>query len=102
MQPGGEAYRGASLIRKRTPIGPHRTPMPRVLEGSQGGERFRMGEVPLYGAGQEQLSEKSGAQKQRAITRMVVGFAVAVAVLRVVLSGGIGPQERWVLPPRPH
>ena len=27
-------YRGTSLIRKRTPLGPYRRPMPRVLEGS--------------------------------------------------------------------
>ena len=66
--------------------------MPRVLEGSRGSGRFLMGEVLLYGARQEQLLEKSAAQKQRAITRMAVGFAVAVAVLRVVLSDGNGPQ----------
>ena len=40
-------YRGISLIRKRTPPGPFRRPMPRVLGGSQGGGRFLMGEVPL-------------------------------------------------------
>ena len=27
-------YRGTSLIRKRTPLGPYRRPMPRVLGGS--------------------------------------------------------------------
>jgi len=30
-------YRGTSLIRKRTPLGPYRRPMPRVLGGCQGG-----------------------------------------------------------------
>jgi len=40
--------RGASLTRKRTPLGPYRRPMPRVLGGSSGGSRFLMGEVPLY------------------------------------------------------
>ena len=34
---------GTSLIRKRTPLGPYRRPMPRVL----GGGRFLMSEVPL-------------------------------------------------------
>ena len=28
------AYRGTSLIRKQTPLGPYRWPMPRVLGGS--------------------------------------------------------------------
>ena len=45
----GVRYRGASLIRKRILLGPYRRPMPRVLGGSWGGERFLMGEVPLYG-----------------------------------------------------
>ena len=27
-------YRGTSLVRKRTPLGPYRRPMPRVLRGS--------------------------------------------------------------------
>ena len=35
-------YRGTSTIRKRTPLGPYRRPMRRVL----GGGRFLMGEVP--------------------------------------------------------
>ena len=41
-------YRGTSLTGKRTPPGPYRRPMPRVLRGSWGGGRFLMGEVPLY------------------------------------------------------
>ena len=39
--------RGTSLIRKRTPLGPYRRPMPRVLGGSYGRGRFLMDEVPL-------------------------------------------------------
>ena len=46
-QVGEPEYRGASLIRQRTPLGPYRRPMPRVLGGSEGGGRFFMGEVPL-------------------------------------------------------
>ena len=42
-------YRGTSLIRKCTPLGPYRRPMPRVLGGSWGGGRFIMGEVLLEG-----------------------------------------------------
>ena len=42
-------YRGTSLIRKRTLLGPYRRPMPRVLGESWWGGRFLMGEVPLYG-----------------------------------------------------
>ena len=34
-------------IRKRTPPGPCRTPVPRVLGRSLGGGRFLVGEVPL-------------------------------------------------------
>ena len=41
-------YRVTSPLRKRTPPGPYRRPMPRVLKGSWGGGRFLMGEVPLY------------------------------------------------------
>ena len=41
-------YRRTSLTRKRTPLGPYRRPMTRVLGGSQGVGRFLMGEVPLY------------------------------------------------------
>jgi hypothetical protein len=41
-------YRGTSLRRKRTPLGPYLMPMPRVLGGSRGGERFLIGEKPLY------------------------------------------------------
>ena len=42
------AYRGTSLIRKRTPLGPYRRPMPRILGRSRGGGHFLMGEVSLY------------------------------------------------------
>ena len=42
-------YRGTSLIRKCTPLGPHRGPMPGVPRGSQEGGRLLMGEVPLSG-----------------------------------------------------
>ena len=42
-------YRGASLIRKRNPLGPYSMPMPGILGGTQGVGRFLMGEVPLYG-----------------------------------------------------
>ena len=41
-------YRGTSLIRNRTPLGPYRRPMLRVLGGSEGDGCFLMGEVPLY------------------------------------------------------
>jgi len=44
----GLRYRGTTLNRKRTPLGPYRRPMPRVLGGSYGGGCFLMGEVPLY------------------------------------------------------
>ena len=44
----GVVYMGTSLIIKRTPLGPYHRPMPRVLGGSKGVERFLMGEVPLY------------------------------------------------------
>ena len=39
-------YRGTSLIRKRTSLGPYRRPMSRVLGGSQGGGHFLMCGVP--------------------------------------------------------
>ena len=43
----GRSYRGTSLIRKGTHLGPYCRPMPRVLGGSWGGGRFRMSEAPL-------------------------------------------------------
>ena len=39
-------YRCTSLTRKRSPLGPYRRPMPRVLWESQGGVRFLMSEAP--------------------------------------------------------
>ena len=39
---------GTSLMRNRIPLGPYRRPMPRVLGGSLGGERFLMSEGPLF------------------------------------------------------
>ena len=41
-------YRGTSLIRKCTPLGPYRRLVPRVLGWSWGGGCFLAGEVPLY------------------------------------------------------
>jgi len=43
----GPLYRGTSLIRKRTPLGPYRRPVRRVLGKAQWGGRFLMGKVPL-------------------------------------------------------
>jgi len=40
-------YRGSSHKRKRPPLGPYRTPMLRVLGGSQGVRRFLIGDVHL-------------------------------------------------------
>ena len=42
-------YRGTSLIRKRTPLGPYSRPTPRVLGGSEGVGRFLVTEVSLKG-----------------------------------------------------
>ena len=35
-----DGYRGTSLIRNSPPLGPYRTTMPEILEGSQGGGSF--------------------------------------------------------------
>ena len=53
--------RVTSLTRKRTPLGPHRRPMPRVLWGSQGGGCFLMSEKPLYSMGAVSLSSDGKA-----------------------------------------
>ena len=42
-------YRGTSLIRNRTPLGPHSRTMPRALWQPCGGLLFLMCEVALYG-----------------------------------------------------
>ena len=39
-------YRGTSLTRKGTTLGPYRRPMPRVLGGSQGAERLLCDAAP--------------------------------------------------------
>ena len=44
---GLDPYRGSSLKRKRTFLGPYHMPMPKVLGESQRGGRFIMGEEPL-------------------------------------------------------
>jgi len=44
---GEDVYRGYPLPRNRTPLGPYRRHMPRVLGGSWGGRCFLLGEVPL-------------------------------------------------------
>jgi len=36
-----------SQMKKRTPLGSYRRPLPRVLGVSSGGGRFRMAEVPV-------------------------------------------------------
>ena len=41
-------YRGTSLTKKRTPLGPYSRPMPRVPGWSWAGGCFLMSEVPLY------------------------------------------------------
>ena len=53
-------YRGTSLIKKRTPLGPYRRPMPRVPGGSEGGWRFLLGKVPLYLEGQARVGQRHG------------------------------------------
>ena len=59
-------HRGTSLERKRTPLGPYRRPMARVLGGSYGGERFLMREVSLYHAQKKQKRERErGRERER-------------------------------------
>ena len=41
-------FRGTSLIRNSPLLGPYSRPTPRVLEGSKGGGRCLISEVPLY------------------------------------------------------
>ena len=47
VQGDGFGYRGTSLIRNHSPLGPYSRIMPRALMESQGGGL--MSEVPLYG-----------------------------------------------------
>jgi len=43
-------YRGISLIRNSTPLGPYSRNLHRALWWPSGGVLFLMSEVPLYGA----------------------------------------------------
>ena len=45
--PNPKPYRSTSLISKRTSLGPHHRPVPRVLGGSYAGGAFLMSEAPL-------------------------------------------------------
>ena len=87
--PASHEYRGASLIRKRTPLGPYRRPMPRVLRGSYGNERFLMGEIPVY----------TFSQKGVALRRRLGGSACMAAVLPSYTSI-LGDICLWVGVPR--
>jgi hypothetical protein len=44
---GVSDYRGTSLVRNSSPLGPYTRPMPRALWWSQGGGHVFMSEVPL-------------------------------------------------------
>ena len=66
-------YRGTSLIRKRLALGPYSSPMPRALWWSEGGRRFLMSEVPLYGCS---LMAKRGRGGARRFRGWVVGLKV--------------------------
>ena len=59
------AYRGTSLTRKGTPLGPRRRPMPRVQGRSQGGGRFLVSEVPLHRKGIQTPMAQSRSTKNR-------------------------------------
>ena len=56
-------YRGTSLTRKRTLLGPYRRPTPQVLGGSQGGGRFPMGQVLLYAGLSGQAPRRSRSER---------------------------------------
>ena len=43
------SYRGTSLVRNRTPLGPYRRPMPRVLGGPGGVGAFLWARYPCMG-----------------------------------------------------
>ena len=91
LKRGRVAYRGTSLTRKRTPLGPYRRPMSRVQGGSYGGGRFLMGEVPLYGIGRRPTSEKTRPPLIESQSQNV-----ALTVLDVPYSLDSGPPLAFV------
>jgi hypothetical protein len=48
VESGFSGYRGTSIMRIRTALGPYRRPMPSILRGSWGDGCFLMGGVPLH------------------------------------------------------
>ena len=62
-------YRGTLVTGKRTPLGPYRRPMSRVLGGSRGGGRFLMGEVPLY-SNHPEACDRMGTQHMASVTEV--------------------------------
>ena len=80
------SYRGTSLIRKRTPLGPFRRPVPRLLGGSSG-VRFRGTHVLLVAA------RRSCKSLSESVAAGVVALLALFGLSRPSQVGGAG---MWV------
>ena len=67
-------YRGTSLTRKRTTLGPYRTPMLRVLGGSWGGGRFFYGRGTPEQIWQLWSGKQSGGSRLLRPNRLLQGY----------------------------
>jgi hypothetical protein len=62
------------LIRNRRGLGPYSRTMPRALQGSEGGGRFFMSEVPLYTATSVHSIRKARACEPRTGQLMLINY----------------------------
>ena len=79
-------YRGTSLTRNRTTLGPYSRPMPRALWWSYGGWRCLMREVPLYKW--ESSSSEAGGRYLQPCTLHPSPYAVNPAPCTLSAEGG--------------
>ena len=85
MYLGLSTYRDTSPKRNRTALGPYRRPMPRVLGESSGGERFLMGEEPLYGLGCR-VGDQLRLELEHLQLQFLPGFSVQPLCLSLSIS----------------
>ena len=97
------AYRGTSLTRKRSPLGPYRRPMPRVLGGSKWGGRFIVGEVPVCRTGRAPTQTEGYKENRVEIDQRSVTLSVGTPVCPcgIAYRGGCGLSTFVVFPKSP-
>ena len=84
-------YRGTSLARKCTPLGPYRRPLAGVLGGSWGGGHFVIGEISLYAGCIQNLTDLKPSCKIR--THRIIRQPRTTSVAKALRAGSAGRAE---------